>query len=80
LIRGHRAGVKTAPPWSRNAHFGEDYSRRRHVNALANLMPLRIAVLRLFASFAPASSIPHRIVALPSRHSRCLALASKPNR
>ncbi len=80
LIRGHWAGVENRNHWRRDALFGEDHSRTRNVNALANLALLRSAVLRLFASFFPSSSTPSIIETLHSNPSRCLSLASNPPR
>ncbi|MCS6242298.1 MAG: DDE transposase family protein [Opitutus sp.] len=76
MIRGHWAGVENRNHWRRDALFGEDQSRTRNVNALANLALLRSAVLRLFASFFPSSSTPSIIETLHSNPSRCLSLAS----
>lgn len=59
LIRGHWAGVENRNHWRRDALFGEDRSRTRNVNALANLALLRSACLRLCSSHWPALPIPH---------------------
>ncbi|MCS6245791.1 MAG: hypothetical protein H2172_18335 [Opitutus sp.] len=75
LIRGHWAGVENRNHWRRDALFGEDHSRTRNVNALANLALLRSAVLRLFASHFPSASTPVILETLHSNPARCLALA-----
>lgn len=49
LIHGHWAGVEIRNHWRRDAIWGEDRSRTRNPNALANLALLRSALLALLA-------------------------------
>lgn len=47
LVRGHWAGVEIRNHWRRDALWGEDRSRSRNANALANLALMRNALLAL---------------------------------
>jgi len=47
LVRGHWAGIEIRNHWQRDAFWGEDRSRTRNPNALANLALLRNALLAL---------------------------------
>jgi predicted transposase YbfD/YdcC len=53
LVRGHWAGVEIRNPWRRDAIWGEDRSRTRNPNALANLALLRNALLALLPEHYP---------------------------
>jgi predicted transposase YbfD/YdcC len=53
LIRGHWAGVEIRNHWRRDAIWGEDRSRTRNPNALANLALLRNALLALLPEHYP---------------------------
>jgi predicted transposase YbfD/YdcC len=49
LIRGHWAGVEIRNHWRRDVIFGEDGSRSRNPNLLANLALIRSALLAALA-------------------------------
>jgi len=49
LIRGHWAGVEVRNHWRRDVLFGEDGSRSRNPNLLANLALIRNVLLALLA-------------------------------
>ena len=53
LIRGHWAGVEVRNHWRRDVLFGEDGSRSRHPNLLANMALIRSALLALLAEHFP---------------------------
>src|SRR5258706_11786010 len=53
LIRGHWAGVEIRNHWRRDALMGEDGSRSRNPNLLANLALMRSALLSLLAEHLP---------------------------
>lgn len=50
LVRGHWAGVEIRNHWQRDTFWGEDRSRTRNSNALANLALLRNALLVLLTA------------------------------
>ena len=56
LIRGHWAGVEIRNHWRRDAIWGEDRSRTRNPNALANLALLRSALFALLPDHFPGQS------------------------
>jgi predicted transposase YbfD/YdcC len=58
LIRGHWAGVEIRNHWRRDVLFGEDGSRSRHANLLANLALIRSALLAVLAEHFPDSASP----------------------
>jgi len=58
LIRGHWAGVEIRNHWRRDALMGEDRSRSRHPNLLANLALLRNALLAILADHFDGLSLP----------------------
>jgi len=60
LIRGHWAGVEIRNPWQRDVFWGEDRSRTRNPDALADPALLRRALLTLLPSHFPGC--PLRIV------------------
>jgi predicted transposase YbfD/YdcC len=49
LIRGHWAGVEIRNHWRRDVLMGEDRSRSRNPNLLANLAILRSALLSIMS-------------------------------
>ena len=49
LIRGHWAGVEVRNHWRRDVLFGEDGSRSRNANLLANMALIRNALLAILA-------------------------------
>ena len=58
LIRGHWAGVEIRNHWRRDVLMGEDGSRSRNPNLLANLALLRSALLGVLAEHFPDRSLP----------------------
>ena len=74
LIRGHWGGVEIRNHWRRDALMGEDRSRSRNPNLLANLALIRSALLTLLADHYPGHSLPEIRERLHSHPRRCLAL------
>ena len=74
LIRGHWGGVEVRNHWRRDALLGEDRSRSRKPNLLANVALLRSALLALLAEHHPQVPLPIIREQLHSRPDRCLAL------
>ena len=74
LIRGHWGGVEIRNHWRRDAIMGEDQSRTRNPNALANLALLRNTLLALLPDHFPKESLPQIRELLHSNTSRCLAI------
>jgi len=74
LIRGHWGGVEIRNHWRRDAIMGEDRSRSRQPNLLANLALIRSALLLLLADQAPNQSLPQIREHLHSKPSHCLNL------
>jgi len=58
LIRGHWAGVEIRNHWRRDVIFGEDGSRSRNANLLANLALIRSALLAVLAQHFSDSPSP----------------------
>jgi hypothetical protein len=58
--------------WRRDALQGEDGSRSRQPNLLANLALIRSALLALLADHYPDQSLPQITEHLHSRPSQCL--------
>ncbi len=74
LIRGHWGGVEVRNHWRRDALMGEDRSRSRNPNLLANMALIRSALLALLAQHHPDQSLPQIKEHLHSRPGRCLNL------
>lgn len=74
LIRGHWGGVEIRNHWRRDAPRGEDRSRSRKANLLANLALIRNALLHLLAQHFPDRPLPQIRQRLHSRPGQCLAL------
>jgi predicted transposase YbfD/YdcC len=74
LIRGHWGGVEIRNHWRRDALMGEDRSRSRNPNLLANLALLRSALLALLAEIHPNHSLPQIREGLHSHAHHCLNL------
>jgi predicted transposase YbfD/YdcC len=70
LIRGHWGGVEVRNHWRRDALMGEDGSRSRDSNLLANVALIRNALLQIL----PDQSLPQLHENLHSRPGQCLAL------
>jgi hypothetical protein len=60
--------------WRRDAIMGEDRSRSRQPNLLANLALLRSALLLLWTDQGPVQSLPQIREHLHSRPTECLNL------
>jgi predicted transposase YbfD/YdcC len=75
-IRGHWAGVEIRNHWVRDALMGEDRSRSRNPNLLANLALLRSAALLLLARKYPDQNRAHVRESLFNNPTQCLRLVS----
>jgi predicted transposase YbfD/YdcC len=74
LIRGHWGGVEVRNHWRRDALMGEDRSRSRQPNLLANVALIRNALLQILAAQIQEQSLPEFREKLQSRPGQCLAL------
>jgi predicted transposase YbfD/YdcC len=74
LIRGHWGGVEVRNHWRRDALMGEDRSRSRNANLLANVALIRNALLHIFSDHLHEQSLPEFRENLQSRPGQCLAL------
>jgi len=74
LIRGHWGGVEVRNHWRRDALMGEDRSRSRNANLLANVALIRSALMALLAQHHPDQPLPQIQEQLHSRPKSCLAL------
>jgi predicted transposase YbfD/YdcC len=77
LIRGHWGGVEIRNHWRRDAMMGEDRSRSRNPNLLANLALIRNALLSVLASHFQNHSLPEIREHLHSCPLQCLNLITK---
>jgi len=77
LIRGHWGGVEIRNHWRRDVLMGEDQSRSRNANLLANLALIRNALLQTLADHLQEQSLPEFRENLHSRPKHCLALIAK---
>jgi predicted transposase YbfD/YdcC len=77
LIRGHWAGVENRNHWRRDALMGEDRSRSRNPNLLANLALIRNVLLGIVESLEDSHSWPELRELLHSRQGECLHLLSR---
>ena len=76
LIRGHWGGVEIRNHWRRDVLLGEDQSRSRQPNLLANRALIRSALLRVLAHHFPDGPLPPILESLHSHPAKCLALLS----
>jgi predicted transposase YbfD/YdcC len=76
LIRGHWGGVEVRNHWRRDALMGEDGSRSRNANLLANVALIRNALLQIFSEHLHEQSLPKFRETLHSRPGLCLALVA----
>lgn len=74
LIRGHWGGVEIRNHWRRDVLMGEDRSRSRNSNLLANLALIRSALLQCLSEHIQEQSLPEFRENLHSRPAQCLAL------
>jgi len=77
LIRGHWGGVEIRNHWRRDVLMGEDRSRSRNPNLLANLALIRNALLHGLADHLQEQSFPEFRDNLRSCPKHCLALIAK---
>ena len=77
LIRGHWGGVEVRNHWRRDALMGEDRSRSRNANLLANVALLRSALLHVIAESSGQENLPALTERLHSRPAVCLALLAR---
>ena len=77
LIRGHWGGVEIRNHWRRDVLMGEDQSRSRNANLLANLALIRSALLQALSEQLQQQSLPELRESLASHPGRCLALITK---
>lgn len=77
LIRGHWAGVENRNHWRRDALMGEDRSRSRNANLLANLALIRNVLLAVLERFEDSRSLPETRELLHSRRRECLHLLTQ---
>jgi predicted transposase YbfD/YdcC len=76
FIRGHWAGVEIRNHWRRDVLMGEDGSRSRNPNLLANLALIRSALLCGLAEQFENRSQPELREVFHSNPNHCLALLS----
>jgi predicted transposase YbfD/YdcC len=76
LVRGHWAGVEIRNHWRRDVLMGEDGSRSRNPNLLANLALIRSALLKVLAEHLPDCPLQEILEQLHSRPSQAFALLS----
>ena len=74
LIRGHWAGVEIRNHWRRDVLFGEDGSRSRNPNLLANLALLRNALLATLAEHFPNGASPTAVEELSRKTDQSLRI------
>jgi predicted transposase YbfD/YdcC len=74
LIRGHWGGVEVRNHWRRDVVMGEDASRSRHPNLLANLALIRSTLMTLMSDHYPNVPLPQLREQFHSRPDRCLNL------
>jgi predicted transposase YbfD/YdcC len=77
LIRGHWGGIEIRNHWRRDVLMGEDQSRSRNANLLANLALIRSALLHTLADHLQEQSLPEFRDNLRSSPKRCLAFIAK---
>ncbi|WP_155996394.1 hypothetical protein [Verrucomicrobium sp. 3C] len=73
-IRGHWGGMENRNHWRRDARMGEDGSRSRQPNLLANSVLIRNALLSLLSERLGAQSLLHFRERLLSSPKQCLAI------
>jgi len=74
LIRGHWGGIENRNHWRRDALWGEDRTRSRNPNLVANLALIRSALLRLLNQHHPNRSLPEICECFAAKPSQTLAL------
>jgi len=76
LIRGHWGGVEIRNHWRRDVLMGEDASRSRNANLLANMALIRSALLEILSEHIQEESFPEFQEKIASNPQSCLALLS----
>lgn len=74
LIRGHWAGIENRNHWRRDALWGEDRTRSRNPNLVANLALIRNALLPLLNQHHPNRCLPEIRECFAAKPSQTLAL------
>jgi hypothetical protein len=74
LIRGHWGGVEIRNHWRRDVLMGEDRSRSRNPNLLANLALIRSSLLQVISEQVQNKSLPALRETLAACSRRCLQL------
>jgi hypothetical protein len=74
LIRGHWGGVEIRNHWRRDVLMGEDRSRSRQPNLLANLALIRSALLAILPEHLHEHSLPQLREQLHSNPKQCLMI------
>jgi predicted transposase YbfD/YdcC len=74
LIREHWGGIENRNHWRRDALCGEDRTRSRNPNLVANLALLRSATLRLLNEHYPERSLPEIHESFAAKPFQILAL------
>jgi predicted transposase YbfD/YdcC len=77
LIRGHWGGVEIRNHWRRDVLMGEDQSRSRNANLLANLALIRSALLQTLADHLQEQSLPEFRDNFRACQKQCMALIAK---
>lgn len=76
LIRGHWAGVEIRNHWQRDVLFGEDASRSRNPNLLANMALIRNALLAILPEHFPETTGPEIVEQLSRNPNRSFQILS----
>lgn len=74
LIRGHWAGVEIRNHWRRDVIFGEDQSRSRNPNLLANMALIRSALLAALEDHFPGEPSPNLLERIGPKISQNITL------
>lgn len=74
LVRGHWGGVEIRNHWRRDAIWGEDSSRTRNPNALANLALLRSVILAIIPDYFDQMPLKQIHELLHSKPGRCIQI------
>ena len=78
LIREHWGGVENRNHWRRDALMGEDRSRSRNANLLANLALIRNVLFERLAAHNQEHSLPEFRENVQSCPGKCLTLIAAP--
>lgn len=78
MVRGHWGGVEIRNHWRRDAIWGEDRSRTRNPNALANLAVLRNVILAIIPDHFDGTPLKQIHEALHSDPGHCIRIVRAP--